>query len=181
MELFAEMAILHARAGADAVGPASMIDGTVRACRLALDDHGFSWVNVMPHMIFRSPFYYLYRSIMKTGDGSSRSAFQIDPFQPKECFRSLDTIIAEGANSVLIEPALFVLDLLQRISTVSKVPIGCFSVSGEYELMKYGPLEPSRAAVAAVEFCRAAKRAGVEFIATYAALQVGELLKEKET
>jgi delta-aminolevulinic acid dehydratase/porphobilinogen synthase len=112
------MALLQAEAGADAVGPASMIDKTAEACRKALDDGGFPWVRVMPHMIFRSPFYYLYRSVMNTGDGSSRAAFQLDPFDLKGCMDAF-ALVSEGANSILVEPALFVLDLVQRLSKVA--------------------------------------------------------------
>jgi delta-aminolevulinic acid dehydratase/porphobilinogen synthase len=115
---------------------------------------------------------------MNSGDGSSRAAFQLDPFDLKGCIDAFGALVSEGANSVLVEPALFVLDLVQRLSKVA--PIGCFSVSGECELMKYGPREDAHAKTTAPEFCRAAKRAGADFIATYAALEVGELLKKQE-
>jgi porphobilinogen synthase len=175
-ELFGNMAVLHAEMGADAVGPASMIVGTVAACRNALDSAGWEWVAVMPHMIFRSPFFSLYRSIMWTGDGNARDAFQLDPYHTKECLRAVQMVIEEGANSILLEPALFILDRIALIHQQASVPIGCFSVSGEYELLRYGAAGADQHSVGALEFCRAAKRAGADFIATYAALEVAELL-----
>lgn len=76
-------------------------------------------VSVMPHMIFRSPFYYLSRSVMNTGDGSSRMAFQLDPLDLKGCKDAFGALVSEGANSILVEPAPFVLNLVQRLSEVA--------------------------------------------------------------
>lgn len=179
-ELFGRMAVLHAQMGVDAVGPASMIGGTVAACREALDENGFGSVTLMPHLIFRSPFYALYRSIMQTGVGESRPAFQIDPFNDKEWFRTIRSFVQEGASIVLLEPGLFILDLIASIRCQGMVPLGCFSASGEYELLKHGARDPSQPSVGALEFCRAAKRAGADFIVTYAALEVAELLSREE-
>ena len=88
---------------------------------MALDDGGLPSISVMlmPHMIFRSPFYYLYRSVMNTGDGSSHAAFQLDHFELKGCMDAFSALVSEGANSFLLEPALFVIDLVRRLSKVA--------------------------------------------------------------
>ena len=131
----------------------------------------------MPHMIFRSSFYYLYRSVMNTGGGSSRAAFQLDLFDMKDAWTH-SAHSYQSANSILVERHS---SFSTKFSTFLKLrPIGCFSVSDECELMKYGSRGDAHAKTTAPNFCRAVKRAGADLIATYAALEVAEPLKKQE-
>ena len=181
IELFGEMALMQAECGVDAIGPAAMIEGTIRRCRTLLDANGFHAVGIMPHMIFRSPFYHLYRAVMGTGAGGpSRPSFQIDPYSATEAQRALKSLELEGASAILTEPALFLLDLFPPLRSATTLPLGCFSVSGEYELLRYGSDDPQRSTVGAIEFCRAAKRGGCNYVATYAALEIAESLNRGE-
>jgi porphobilinogen synthase len=181
LRLFGEMAVLQAEHGADSIGPAAMIDGTIREARQQLNSAGYHWVSVMPHMIFRSPFYHIYRAVMGTdAGGASRPNFQIDPYSTSEIDRGLKSFEFEGANAFLTEPGLFLLDILPRLRAATHLSFGCFSVSGEYELLRYGSSDPSRSTVATIEFCRAAKRAGSTFVATYGALEIAETLARRE-
>lgn len=179
LDLFGEMAVLQAMHGASAVGPAGMISGTVKAARQALNAAGYNWVGVMPHMIFRGPFYHLYRNLMKTdAGGMSRASFQLDPFLWSDIASALREIENEGADSILTEPGLFILDLVPKLVSLAKKPIGCFSVSGEYELLRHGSNDKSRAMTGIAEYCRAAKRAGASFVATYAAIELAEAMMD---
>jgi porphobilinogen synthase len=150
-----------------------MIPGTVAACRSALNQAGYHHVGVMPHLIFRSPFYGLYREVMGTTGlrvDESRAPFHVDPMDRRLALKAADRLLTEGADSLLLEPALFILDTIRDIRNSVDVPIGCFSVSGEYRLLTSGAEADARTAL--LEFCRAAKRAGADFIATYGAREV---------
>lgn len=174
---FASMALRHAEAGADAVGPASMIPGCVKACRSALDEAGWLHVGVMPHLIMRSPFYGPYRAVMGTdgaGAEASRRPFQIDARERRPAVGAARRFVEEGADSILMEPALFILDTVRDVHEAVDVPLGCFSVSGEYQLLKGDNGDPNN--VALLEFCRSAKRAGARFIATYGAREIARTL-----
>ena len=169
------MAVLHAQEGCNVVGPAGMIRGTVRSARDALDEAGYHWIGVMPHMIFRSPFYYLYRNIMRTDAGGiSRTSFQLDPFLFEDAKRSLIGFEEEGASALLTEPGLFILDLVPRLRNETSLPIACFSVSGEYELLRHGSSDPNRSIIGLLEYCRAAKRGGCTFVATHGAMELAQ-------
>jgi porphobilinogen synthase len=173
LSAFAAMAVLHAKSGADAVGPASMIPDTVTACRTALDAAGYRHVGLMPHLIFRSPFYGLYREVMGTTGSNaeaSRAPFHVDAQDRRAGVKAARRLVAEGADSLLLEPALFILDTIRDVRDVVDTPVGCFSVSGEYKLLTGA--SDGQGSVALMEFCRAAKRAGADFIATYGAREV---------
>jgi len=101
-------------------------------------------------MIFRSPFCYLHRRVKNTGDGSSRAAFQLNPFDLKGCMDAFGALVSEGRKLILVEPALFVLDLVQRLSKVA--PHWLLLRSVECELIKYGPWEDAHAKTTAPEF-----------------------------
>lgn len=180
LDYFRKTALLHAKCGADAVGPAGMLLETISACRSALDANNYRHVAVMPHLIMKGPFYSLYREIMNTGSGEQRTAFHVEANRKGELLRVLRKMLDQRPDSILLEPALFVLDIIRETCASTNIPVGCFSVSGEYEILKHGSRTEDQYVLAATEMCRAAKRAGADFIATYAALDVARGLEEKK-
>ena len=173
LEVFKEMAVLQAVAGADALGPAAMIKGTISACRDALDSQGLTHISIMPHLIFSSPFYRGYRKTMGIHSErleDYRSALHADPYDYRVSAKLALDMVSEGADSILAEPALFILDQIRIIRNEVNVPIGCFSVSGEYYILSSDITDKDH--TAQIEFCRAAKRSGSDFIATYAAIEI---------
>ncbi|GAA0597161.1 hypothetical protein [Actinomadura livida] len=128
----ARQAVTQARAGADVIGPAAMIPGSIAACRSALDAAGFDQVRIMPHLIVSSRLYGGYRAAMDIRPQSARRPFQlsVSGSTATAVERGL-MMVAEGADSLLIEPALFATDILSGLHTKADVPLLPFSVSGE--------------------------------------------------
>ncbi len=174
---FGNMAVIHAEQGADAVGPAGMIEGTIRASKEALSANGLAHVAVMPHMIFRSPLYAPYRKLMATGDGQSRDCFHLAAEDKNNALEWVANARAEGADSILLEPALFILDIISEVtSKFPSIPFGCFSVTGEFHILRSYCDNRETASTPELELWKAAKRAGARFIVTYGAV---ELAKQK--
>lgn len=123
-QAIADFAVLQATAGVDVVGPAAMLDGSVRATRSALDAAGFRNVGVMPHLIFTSSLYDIYRRTMNAAPVSGlRSAFQIDPSLPQQAMDQALSFLEEGADMLLLQPALFELDVLIQLREHLDCPI----------------------------------------------------------
>ena len=126
-EALCRAAILQAGAGADVLGPAGMIDGSVRAVRQAADDGGYRDVAIMPHLIFDSSLYGGYRHAMRAAPASgSRSAFHIDPSQRPQAVAQARSFLDEGAEMLLLEPALPVVDALVELRSTFTCPIAAF-------------------------------------------------------
>jgi porphobilinogen synthase len=172
--VLAEAAVLQAEAGADVVGPAGMVDGGVGAVREALDGAGRPDVGVMPHLIFASSLFGPYRRTMGVRPPSGeeeRRPFHVDPSQPRRAVELARRFVAEGADALLLEPALPYVDVLVALRSALSCPIGAFSASGEYLLLLAGAARggvPDEEA-AAVEFLGSLKRAGADLIFTHAA------------
>lgn len=173
IEAMAAQAVAQADAGADVVGPAAMLAGSVARVRQALDATGHHEVAVMPHLIFDSRLYDGYRQTMDAVPTSGdRRPFQIDPRSPAAAVRAALEFIGEGAGMLLLEPALFCADILITLRQICEVPLSPFSVSGEYQ----------RLATAAddwrllLELFTALKRAGSSRIITYAANDMARIL-----
>ncbi|MFF1308006.1 hypothetical protein [Streptomyces sp. NPDC058307] len=172
-EAIAEQAVLQAEAGADIVGPAAMLPGSVRGVRQALDQAGRSDIRVMPHLIFDSRLYDGYRRTMDAVPASGdRRAFQVDPQRPTRAIQASLDFIVEGADMLLLEPAMFCVDVLVELKLMCDVPLAPFSVSGEYTRLTDANGDKGLL----VELFTMLKRAGSDQIITYAAAELARTL-----
>lgn len=175
LELLAKMAVSHAEAGADIVAPSDMMDGRVAAIRQALDAHGFSQIPIMAYSAkYASGFYGPFRdaagSAPQFGD---RRSYQMHPPNTDEALREVAQDLEEGADVVMVKPALPYLDIIRRVKDTFNCPLAAYNVSGEYAMIKAaaerGWLEEKRVVWEALT---GIKRAGADVILTYFAPQV---------
>ena len=180
VELLARAAVSHAAAGADLVAPSDMLDGRIGAIRGALDGAGFENVAIMSYAAkFASAFYGPFRdaaeSAPQTGD---RRTYQMDPANAQEALREVELDVAEGADIVMVKPALAYLDVLWRVKERFGLPTAAYSVSGEYAMIKAAAQNgwiDERAIV--LEMMTAFKRAGADLVITYWARQLAAWLR----
>jgi len=180
VELIAKTAVSHAAAGADMVAPSDMMDGRIGAVRAALDQAGFDQTGIMSYAAkFASVFYGPFRDAAESppqfGD---RRSYQMDPANADEALREVELDLGEGADIVLIKPALPYLDILWRVRERFGRPTAVYHVSGEFAMVKAAAekgLIDERAAV--LEIMTSLKRAGADFIVSYWALDLMEWLK----
>jgi porphobilinogen synthase len=179
LKLLADSAVSHARAGADMVAPSDMMDGRVAAIRQALDAEGFTNTPVMAYSAkYASGFYGPFREAAgatpKFGD---RRSYQMDPPNAREALREIALDIDEGADIVMVKPALSYLDIIARAREEFDVPLAAYQVSGEYAMIeaaaRNGWIERERIII---ETTTAIKRAGADILITYYALELGKLL-----
>ena len=179
LEVLARSAIAQARAGADIVAPSDMMDGRVGHIREALDGEGLSDVAILSYAVkYASAFYGPFREAAdcapKFGD---RSGYQMDPGNIREAMRELALDEAEGADMVMVKPALPYLDVLSRVREATDLPLGAYNVSGEYAMLKAaaaaGMLDERRAVL---ELLLSIRRAGADFILTYHAIDAAKWL-----
>jgi porphobilinogen synthase len=180
VQLIARTAVSHAAAGTDMVAPSDMMDGRVGAVRAALDQAGFDQTGIMSYAakfasVFYGPFREAAESPPQFGD---RRSYQMDPANADEALREVELDLAEGADIVLIKPALPYLDILWRVRERFGRPTAVYHVSGEFAMVKAAAekgLIDERAAV--LEIMTSLKRAGADFIVSYWALDLMEWLK----
>ncbi len=179
LELLVREALSHARAGADIVAPSDMMDGRVGAIRRALDENGFAHVAIMAYSAkFASAFYGPFRdaadSAPQFGD---RRSYQMDPPNGDEALREVALDLEEGADIVMVKPALPYLDLIWRVKQKFNVPVAAYNVSGEYSMIKAaginGWIDEERATM---EVLTSIRRAGADLILTYFAKEVARKL-----
>jgi len=179
LRLLARAAISHVEAGADMVAPSDMMDGRVAAIRAALDDSGFGQTPIMAYSAkqasaFYGPFRVAAESAPQFGD---RRGYQMDPGNSREAMREIEADIAEGADIVMVKPALPNLDLIARARERFDVPLAAYNVSGEYAMVKAaaaaGYLDEQRAIL---EILTGIARAGADIIITYHAKEVARWL-----
>jgi porphobilinogen synthase len=179
LELLVREALSHARAGADIVAPSDMMDGRVGAIRDALDENGFHQVAIMAYSAkFASAFYGPFReaadSAPQFGD---RRSYQMDPPNGDEAIREVMYDLEEGADIVMVKPALAYLDLIWRVKQEFGVPVAAYNVSGEYSMIRAaginGWVDEKRATL---EVLTSIKRAGADLILTYFAKDVARTL-----
>lgn len=181
LALLAKSAVSHAEAGADIVAPSDMMDGRVAAIRGALDTAGFSDTPIMAYSAkFSSAFYGPFRdaaeSTPKFGD---RRSYQMDAANPGEALRETALDIAEGADIVMVKPALAYLDIIYRVKSTFGLPTAAYNVSAEYSMIKAAAANgwiDERSVT--LESLLAMKRAGADLIITYAAKDAAKWLKE---
>ncbi|MEE9608268.1 MAG: porphobilinogen synthase [Myxococcota bacterium] len=175
----AATALSHARAGADVVAPSDMMDGRVAAIRTALDEHGFEQVVILSYAAkFASAYYGPFREAAEsTPRFGDRRSYQMDPANAREALRELRADLEEGADALMVKPALPYLDLLAEARRTFDVPLAAYQVSGEYAMIRAaaerGWIDGERAMDEAL---LAIKRAGADWILSYAALDVAARL-----
>jgi len=170
LELLARTAVSHVEAGADVVAPSDMMDGRVAAIREALDDHGFETAPILAYSAkYASAFYGPFREAAdSTPAFGDRRGYQMDPANVREALRECELDVDEGADAIMIKPALPYLDVIRAAREAFDVPIGAYNVSGEYAMVKAaaqaGWLDERQAAL---ESLTAIKRAGADLIISY--------------
>jgi len=179
LELLGEIAVTHAEAGADIVAPSGMMDGMVGAIRSALDEHGFVEVAIMSYAAkysssFYGPFREAAHSAPQFGD---RRSYQMEPANAREALREVALDIEEGADIVMVKPALAYLDVIRMVKERFDHPLAAYSVSGEYSMVKAaaarGWLDEQSVVL---EILTGIKRAGADLIITYHAKEVARWL-----
>jgi porphobilinogen synthase len=179
LELLARTAVSQARAGADVIAPSDMMDGRVGAIRAALDDEGFAELPVMSYSAkFASAFYGPFREAAGSAPAfGDRRGYQMDPANGQEALREARLDVEEGADILMVKPALPYLDLIRRIKDDTGMPMAAYHVSGEYAMLEAaaaaGYLD-KRAAV--LETLTSIKRAGADIVITYHAKEAAEWL-----
>ncbi len=180
LEILAQQALSHARAGVDIVAPSDMMDGRVAAIRNLLDDHKFENVPILAYAAkycsgFYGPFREAADSAPKMGD---RRSYQMDPANAREALKEVALDLEEGADMVMVKPALPYLDIIRAVRERFDVPVGAYNVSGEYTMVKAaaqkGWIDEKRVVL---EILTGIQRAGADMILTYHAKDVAHWLK----
>ena len=180
LELISRTALSHAESGADIVAPSDMMDGRVAAIRSSLDNNGFQNTIIMSYAAkYASAFYGPFREAAEsTPEFGDRSSYQMNPANLREALREIELDIAEGADIVMIKPALPYLDVIRKARDNFNHPLAAYSVSGEYAMVKAasrnGLLDEKQAAL---ELLTSIKRAGADIIITYHAKEAALWLK----
>ena len=179
LELLARTAVSHAEAGADMVWPSDMMDGRVGAIRAALDDAQFEQIPIVSYAAkYASAFYGPFREAAESTPAfGDRRGYQLDPPNVREALRECELDVQEGADALIVKPALPYLDVLRAVRERFELPVGAFNVSGEYAMLKAaaqsGWLDERQAAL---ESLTAIKRAGADFIVSYWTKELAEWL-----
>ena len=179
LELLARTAVSQAEAGADVVAPSDMMDGRVGALRAALDEHGLPETPIMAYSAkYASAFYGPFREAAESAPAfGDRRSYQMDPANSDEALREVRLDVEEGADMVMVKPALPYLDVVRRVKEATRVPLAAYNVSGEYAIVKAAAaagLLDERAAV--LEALTGIRRAGADVIVTYHAREAAEWL-----
>jgi porphobilinogen synthase len=183
LPLLARTAVSHAEAGADLVAPSDMMDGRVGAIRRALDSAGFAEVPIMSYAAkFASGFYGPFREAAESAPQfGDRRSYQMDSANGDEAMREVALDLGEGADVVMVKPALAYLDILRRVKTEFGYPTAAYAVSGEYSMIKAaaerGWIDERRVTLESLVGMR---RAGADIVITYAAREVAQWLREGE-
>lgn len=179
--LLSKQAVSHAKAGVDLVAPSDMMDGRVLAIRNALDEEGFSEIPIMSYAAkYASAFYGPFREAAESppqfGD---RNSYQMDPANRREALKEVALDIEEGADIVMVKPALSYLDVISDVKDAFDVPVAAYSVSGEYSIVKaagkLGWIDEKRVMM---EILTSIKRAGADLILTYFAKDAAKILNK---
>jgi porphobilinogen synthase len=181
LELLARTALSHAEAGADMVAPSDMMDGRVGAIRETLDESGFTDISIMAYAAkYASSFYGPFRDAAESAPQfGDRRSYQMDPANSNEAMREISLDIEEGADIIMVKPALSYLDVIRRASREFDLPLAAYNVSGEYSMIKAaaekGWLDGERVMM---EVLTSIKRAGADIIITYFAKEAVKKLSK---
>jgi porphobilinogen synthase len=180
LEVLAETALSHAKAGADMVAPSAMMDGQIGAIRETLDEAGYEALPVMAYAAkYASCFYGPFREAAEsTPQYGDRKSYQMDPANSDEAIREMNLDVEEGADILMVKPALPYLDIIRRAKEEFDLPVAAYNVSGEFSMIKaaanLGWLDGEKAMM---ESLISIKRAGADIIITYFALEAAEVLR----
>lgn len=179
VEVLAKMSVTHARAGADFVAPSDMMDGRIGAIRKALEENGFTKTGIMSYSAkYASCFYGPFRDALDSAPGfGDKKTYQMDYHNRIEAIKETIMDVEEGADIVMVKPALSYLDVIREVKSAVHVPVSCYNISGEYAMIKaaakMGWIDEDKAII---ETLTSMKRAGADLIATYFAKDVVRLL-----
>lgn len=184
LKLLSMEAVSHVSSGADMIAPSDMMDGRVGAIRKALDSHGFENIPVMAYSAkYSSAFYGPFREAAESAPQfGDRKTYQMDPGNSDEALREIALDIGEGADIVMVKPALSYLDVIQRTKDTFNIPIAAFNVSGEYSMVKAaanaGWIDGEKVMM---EILTSIKRAGADVIITYFSKEAARILRQSQT
>jgi porphobilinogen synthase len=179
VEVLAKMSVSHARAGADFVAPSDMMDGRIAAIRQALEETGHTKTGIMAYSAkYASSFYGPFRDALDSAPGfGDKKSYQMDYANRIEAIRETLMDVEEGADIVMVKPALSYLDIIREVKNAVDVPVSCYNISGEYAMIKaaakMGWIDEEKAIL---ETLTSMKRAGADMIATYFAKQAVGLI-----
>jgi len=180
LDILAKQAVSHARAGADIVAPSDMMDGRVGVIREALDEHKFENISILAYAAkYSSAFYGPFReAAQSTPQFGDRRGYQMDPANAREALREVEMDLDEGADMVMVKPALPYLDIIRSVRDEFDVPVAAYNVSGEYSMVKAavqkGWLDEQRVVT---EILTGIQRAGAEIVLTYHAKDAARWLR----
>ncbi|APF19419.1 porphobilinogen synthase [Caldithrix abyssi] len=181
LEMLGNQVLTHARAGADMVAPSGMMDGMVGAIREALDDNGFEKIPIMSYAAkYASAFYGPFRDAAESAPQfGDRRSYQMDPSNAREALYEVDLDVNEGADIIMVKPALSYLDVIRRVRERIELPVAAYNVSGEFSMVKaaaqQGWIDEKRVTL---EILTSIKRAGADLILTYHAKDAARWLAE---
>jgi porphobilinogen synthase len=178
LEAYGELAVAQARAGAHVVGPSGMMDGQIAFIRNALDVAGFADTGILAYAVkYASAFYGPFRDAVESQLAGDRKTYQQDPANAREAIREVQLDLAEGADMVMVKPALLYLDVLRSVAEISDVPVAAYQISGEYAMIEAaaanGWLDRERSIL---ESLTSIRRAGADIVLTYWATEAARWL-----
>jgi len=181
VEVLAKMSVSHAQAGADFVAPSDMMDGRIGAIRKALEENGLTKTGIMSYAAkYASCFYGPFRDALDSAPGfGDKKTYQMDYHNRIEAIKETIMDVEEGADIVMVKPALSYLDIIREVKNAVHVPVSCYNISGEYALIKaaakMGWIDEDKAII---ETLTSMKRAGADLIATYFAKDVVRIMNQ---
>ncbi len=182
LEILAKQALIHAKAGVDMIAPSGMMDGMIETLRKALDENGYEYLPIMSYSTkFASAYYGPFRDVAESAPSfGDRRSYQMNPANRNEAILESLEDEKEGADILMVKPALAYLDIIRDIKNSSKLPLAVYNVSGEYSMLKVagqaGVIDYERVMM---ETLIAFKRAGADIIITYHAKEAAKILKEQ--
>jgi len=181
LPILAEMAIAQAKAGADFIAPSDMMDHRVGFIRQALDAHGFTNTGIMAYSAkYASAFYGPFRDALDSAPKGDKKTYQMNPANSKEALTEVELDIKEGADIVMVKPALAYLDIISLVKSNVNLPVAAYNVSGEYAMLKLlGENNLCNEKDVILESLTSIKRAGADLIFTYFAKEVAQWLNSK--
>lgn len=179
LEYLTKIAVSHAKAGADMVAPSDMMDGRIQAMREGLDAQGFETVVIMSYSVkYASSFYGPFRDAAGSAPSfGDRKTYQMDPANSNEALIEAELDVLEGADMLMVKPALSYLDVIRRVKDNFDLPLVAYNVSGEYSMLKLAVKEGLLNESAIYEAVMSIKRAGADIIITYFAKDIAKLIR----
>lgn len=180
LELLKKTAVSQAKAGADIIAPSGMMDGFVKVIREALDENGFSHIPIMSYAAKYASAYYTFRDAAESAPSyGDRRTYQMNPANSLEALKEIELDIAEGADMLMVKPALSYMDIIWRVKEATNLPVAAYNVSGEYSMVKAAALNGwIDEKKVTIETLMSFKRAGADLILTYHAKDAVRWLNE---